>query len=197
MPIENSWVVAVTGASGARYALRLIEICAQKSIKLHCIFSDSAIRVLNEEEGIIVSGSNLSTEKLFKKEYENVLFYNFRDIGASIASGSFNVKGMVIIPCSMSTLGAVANGISTNLIHRAADVTLKEGRKLILVPRETPLNAIHLENMLKLSRLGITILPAMPGFYHKPKTLEDLIDMQVMKVLDNMGIENDLVRRWN
>jgi 4-hydroxy-3-polyprenylbenzoate decarboxylase len=104
--------------------------------------------------------------------------------------------GMVVIPCSMSTLGAIAHGIPSHLVHRAADVTMKEGRKLILVPRETPLSAIHLQNMLTLSKLGVSIVPAMPGFYHQPKSVEDMVDQFVMKVLDSMGVKHTLGKRW-
>ena len=124
------------------------------------------------------------------------ILYNVKDIGARIASGSALFSGMVVVPCSMGTLGAISSGLCQNLIHRAADVTLKEGRKLILVPRETPLSAIHLENMLKLSRIGAVILPAMPGFYHQPVAISDLVDMLVMKILDQMGLSSNLVTRW-
>ena len=119
-----------------------------------------------------------------------------KDFTAPIASGSYPTQGMIVIPCSMGTLGAIAAGVSQNLIHRAADCTLKEGRKLVMVPRETPLNAIHLENMLKLSRLGVRIVPAMPGFYSGAKSLEDMIDFMVGKVLDQFEFEHALYPRW-
>jgi 4-hydroxy-3-polyprenylbenzoate decarboxylase len=134
--------------------------------------------------------------KLCGRDADNVYFYNPRDIGAKIASGSALFDGMVIVPCTMGTLGAIAHGICDNLIHRAADVTLKEGRKLVIVPRETPLSAIHLENMLSLTRVGARIVPAMPGFYHQPAQISDLVDMMVMKIFDQMGIRTDLVQRW-
>jgi len=123
-------------------------------------------------------------------------YHPLGDIGASIASGSFRCEGMAIVPCSMGSLSAIANGASTNLLTRAADVMLKEGRPLLLVPRETPLNAIHLENMLKLARLGVRIIPAMPAFYNGSQTLDDVVDFIVGKTMDGMGIEHNLYRRW-
>jgi len=190
------WIVGVTGASGIRYAIRLIDALVDLEIETHAVFSDSAIRVLRDEEGLAISSSNLSAASLLNKESKSVTFYNSKDIGALIASGSAKMSGMVIIPCSMNTLGAIATGVHSHLVHRAADVTMKEARPLILVPRESPLSAIHLENMLKLSRLGVQIVPAMPGFYHRPKEIKDLIDMMVMKVLDAMKISNELTSRW-
>lgn len=181
-----------------RYALRLLKALGEHENihEVHVVISEAGHRVLYEEEDIKLSSANLSEKSLIDGDSGKLIFHNPKDIGASIASGSFQVDGMVIIPCSMSTLGSIAHGIPQNLLHRAADVVLKENKRLILVPRETPLSAIHLENMLKLSRLGVVMLPAMPGFYHKPQTINELIDMQVMKVLDCMGISNDLVKRW-
>ncbi|MBX7139246.1 MAG: UbiX family flavin prenyltransferase [Oligoflexia bacterium] len=190
------WIIALTGASGIRYGLRLLERSAPLVEQLHVVLSEAAQRVLAEEEGLKLSGSRLSAETLLKKPYPNILFHNIKDIGASIASGSFLNAGMVVAPCSMSTLGAIATGCATNLIHRAAEVTMKEGRKLILVPRETPLSPIHLENMLKLSKLGVCILPAMPGFYLNPHSIDELVDGLVTKILDQMGLTPSDVRRW-
>ncbi len=160
------------------------------------MLSESALRVLNDEEGVALGHSNLSYERLCGFQASNVTFYNPKDIGARIASGSMVTSGMVVIPCSMATLGALAHGVPTHLVHRAAEVVMKEGRKLIVVPRETPLSPIHLENMLTLSRYGVRILPAMPAFYTQPKTIDDLVDHLVMKVLDTMGVPNSLVTRW-
>lgn len=193
---DQVWVVGVTGASGVRYAQRLLQILPSLVREVHVIFSEAALRVLNDEEGVSVSGSALTLERLGGSPAGNVTFYNPRDIGARVASGSMVTTGMVVIPCSMATLGAIAHGIPNHLVHRAADVAMKEGRKLILVPRETPLSPIHLENMLALSKYGVRIVPAMPGFYTKPESIEDLVDQFVMKVLDTMGIEHSVGKRW-
>lgn len=196
MKQARSWIVGVTGASGVQYAIRLIQTLVEHRVDLHLVFSEAALRVLQDELGIKSSQAKLS-DVLFESGLpKNVHLYNPKDIGAAIASGTFPVEGMVIIPCSMGTLGAIAHGLSENLLHRAADVTLKEGRRLILVPRETPVSAIHLENMLKLSRLGVRIAPAMPGFYHRPTSVDDVVDMMVMKVLDQMDMKISLVKRW-
>lgn len=178
------------------YALRLVQILSTKLPEVHIVLSEAALRVLHEESNLRVSPSKLTAEALIGSSATNLFFYNHRDIGAQIASGSALFDGMVVVPCSMGTLAAIANGYSQNLIHRAADVTIKERRKLILVPRETPLSAIHLRNMLSLAEIGVSIVPAMPGFYHRPETLNDLVDMMVLKILDQMGIQNDLVKRW-
>ena len=193
---RSVWVVGVTGASGVRYARRLLEVLPGLIDEVHVVFSEAALRVLNDEEGIAVSSSALSYEKLFGSKADNVTFYPCRDIGARIASGSMLTSGMVVIPCSMSTLGALAHGIPTHLVHRAADVTMKEGRPLIIVPRETPLSPIHLENLLTLARYGVRVVPAMPGFYNRPESVEELVDQFVMKVLDSMGVKHSLGRRW-
>ena len=193
---DHVWGIGVTGASGVRYATRLLEVLPPLVKEVHVVFSDAALRVLNDEEGVAISAAALSVERLTGKNYSNVTFYNPRDIGARIASGSMLTTGMVVIPCSMATLGAIAHGIPTHLVHRAADVHMKEGRKLILVPRETPLSPIHLENMLKLSQYGVRIVPAMPGFYTRPQSVEDVVDQFVMKVLDSMGVSHSLGSRW-
>ena len=193
---DQIWVVGVTGASGVRYATRLLAVLPKLVKEVHVVFSDAALRVLNDEEGIAINPAALSMERLTGSHATNVTFYNPRDIGARIASGSMLTSGMVVIPCSMATLGAIAHGIQNHLVHRAADVHMKEGRKLILVPRETPLSPIHLENLLKLSRYGVKIVPAMPGFYHKPESVQDMVDQFVMKVLDSMGVQNSLGTRW-
>ncbi|MFN4897016.1 MAG: UbiX family flavin prenyltransferase [Pseudomonadota bacterium] len=193
---SSVWVVGVTGGSGVRYAVRLLQVLPKLVDQVHVVFSEAALRVLNDEEGIAVSSAALNLEKLCGTGADNVTFYNCRDIGARIASGSMLTSGMVVVPCSMATLGALAHGIPSHLVHRAADVTMKEGRPLIIVPRETPLSAIHLENMLKLARCGVKIVPAMPAFYNRPATVEQMVDQFVMKVLDSMGVSHSLGHRW-
>lgn len=190
------WIVGVSGASGMRYALRTIEVLSANSGEVHVVMSEAALRVLREEENIKVRATKPDHAALFGRELPNLIFHDPRDIGASIASGSMLFDGMVIVPCSMSTLGAIANAMPSNLLQRAADVTIKEGRRLVIVPRETPLSPLHLENMLTLSRIGVRMVPAMPGFYHQPQSINDLVDMMVMKILDQLGVHRDLVKRW-
>ncbi|MCB0338089.1 MAG: UbiX family flavin prenyltransferase [Bdellovibrionales bacterium] len=190
------WVLGVTGASGMPYALRTLDILSRECKEVHVCFSEAALRVLFEEHGIKISFSALSCEALLGEDRHNVFFYNNRDIGAKIASGSFLFEGMIVAPLSMGSLGAIAHGFGTTLIHRAADVTIKEGRRLILVPRESPLSEIHLENLLKLSRLGARIVPPMPAFYQQPATISDLVDGVTMKILDSAGINVPLLPRW-
>ena len=194
------YIVAITGASGAIYGVRLLEVMSELKIPVELVISDTARIVMKEELGD--KGDRLIFERrtgtIFKTENgaSPLRIHGFHDFTAPIASGSYPTEGMVIIPCSMGTLGAIASGLSQNLIHRAADCTIKEGRKLVLVPRETPLSAIHLENMLKLARLGVKIVPPMPAFYSARQTVEDLVDFVVGKVLDQLGITHALYPRW-
>ncbi len=180
-------VVGVSGASGAIYAYRLLKVLVNSGIEVHFVASKAGLEVLEYECGV-------SLEQLTKLVYK---VYDVNRIDSAIASGSFPCESMVIVPCSMRTLGSLAGGIADNLLTRAADVTLKEGRKLVLVTRETPVHAIHLENMLKLSHAGARILPACPGFYHKPQTIEQLVDMLVGKICDTLNVENNLFERWS
>lgn len=179
-------IVAITGASGAIYGRRLLEVLHQKGVKTHLIVSRAAEKVIEQELGM--------GKKSLVKLAAHV--YDVDDLGAPFMSGSFQTDGMVIIPCTMKTLAGIASGYSDNLILRAADVTLKEGRKLVVVPRETPLSIVHLQNMLKVARLGVIVIPAMPAFYHKPKSIEGLVDFVVGKVLDYLGIKHQLFKRW-
>lgn len=179
-------IVGITGASGAIYGLRLIEVLKEAGCEIHAVVSEHGWQVLDYE-------CSISPQEI--KEKVDFL-HDIKNIGACIASGSFKTDAMVVVPCSMRTLSSISNGIADNLLSRAADVMLKEGRKLIIVPRETPLNAIHLANMLKLSQLGVRILPASPGFYHRPTTLNQMIDMMVGKISDSIGIDHDLFPRW-
>lgn len=189
-------VFGITGASGAPYAVRLLQqlTAAHRSVSL--IVSRYGMRLLETEAGI--SSIDALRAAVGKDAWDScVTTYANDDRGAPPASGSALTSGMVVCPCSMGTLSAISVGASRSLIERAADVTLKEGRKLILVPRETPLSAIHLSNMLRLTRAGATVMPAAPGFYHRPQQLSDLVDFVVARVLDQIGIEQKLVKRWS
>jgi flavin prenyltransferase len=193
--------VAITGASGAIYAHRtLLHLAASGVIeRINLIVSDSAKTVSMVETGF--DWRSADEQKInewigLPAESKMVRLQRLDNMAAKPSSGSHPQAGMVIVPCSMGTLGAIASGGGTNLIHRAADVTLKEGRKLVIVPRETPYNAIHLENLLKLSRAGACILPASPGFYHRPQTIEGLVDHLCFRILDQFGIPHSTATRW-
>ena len=193
------YVIAMTGASGALYGVRLVQVMAEMGFPIELIVSEPARVVIREELKIPVHGLGREEDliKLFGPAVKGrIQAHSPKDFTAAVASGSYPTAGMAIIPCSMGSLGAIASGISQNLIHRAADCTIKEGRKLVLVPRETPLSAIHLENMLKLARLGVAIVPAMPGFYSSAATLQDMADFIAGKVLDQWGIAHALYPRW-
>jgi 4-hydroxy-3-polyprenylbenzoate decarboxylase len=183
---KQNLTVAITGASGAAYARRLLQAIPRHRYDVWLVSSEAGRLVYEFETGLALS-DDLPPD---------VRVYGESDFTAPIASGSFPCAGMVIVPCTMGTLGAIAAGLSQNLIHRAADVCLKERRPLILVPRETPLNRVHLANMLKAAEAGAIILPAMPGFYHKPRGIEDIVDFMVARILDQLGIEHNLVEPW-
>ncbi|MCH8290528.1 UbiX family flavin prenyltransferase [Candidatus Poribacteria bacterium] len=190
-------IVGITGASGVIYGVRLLEVLTQlDAFEIHLTISDSGSRALWEELQIRVDLDNFNLESLLSDSSDRVVYHHQSDIAASIASGSFRTEGMIIAPCSMGTVGSIAAGISRNLIHRAADVCIKERRKLVILPRETPLSSIHLENMLKLSQLGVVVLPAMPGYYHFPKTVDDMINFVITKLLDQFEIDTGLIQRW-
>ncbi|GAV11138.1 flavin prenyltransferase UbiX [Paenibacillus sp. chi10] len=193
---RKHYVVGITGASGAIYGVRLIQCLLEADYEVHLIVSDAGWRVLKEELGWNVTKRQQAIELAFGDLADRVTYHPNQDIGASIASGSFRVHGMVIMPCSMGTLSSIAHGASDNLMGRAADVMMKEGRPLLIVPRETPMHAIHLENMLKLAKMGVRIVPAMPAFYYHPQTLDDIINFLVGKVLDCMDIDHQLFTRW-
>ncbi|MCB2290358.1 UbiX family flavin prenyltransferase [Clostridium sp. CS001] len=185
-------VVGITGASGSIYSVRLVEELLKKGIFVHIICTDNGKKVMKFE-------TDLDIDEWIKElgmKYNHVKLEDINNLFSGIASGSFKFDAMIILPCSMGTLAEISNGLSKNLLCRAADVALKENRKLIIVPRETPLNAIHLDNMLKLSKLGVIMLPAMPGFYHKPESMADLINFVVGKILDSLSIENNLFKKW-
>lgn len=180
-------IVAITGASGAIYGIRLLEELKNNKIESHLIISDWGKTTIEAE-------TDYSLEEVMSlADY----LYEHNDLAARISSGSFKTDGMVIVPCSMKTLSSIASGYSHDLISRAADVSIKEKRKLVLVPRETPLNPIHIENMLKLSKIGVTIMPPAPAFYTKPKTIEDIVLNTVGRILDQFGIEIKSLKRWS
>jgi flavin prenyltransferase len=195
-------VLAMTGASGAAYGRRLLDVLLGGGRTVHLVMSDAAAQVIACEEGVTVDprqfdAAALVSAEVLKAHGSRLHWHAINDFSAGIASGSFCTGGMVICPCSMGTLGALAAGLSSNLIHRAADVHLKERRKLILVSRETPLSTIQLGNMHALSQAGAVILPAMPGFYHRPKSIADLVDFVVARICDQLGVEHELTRRWS
>jgi 4-hydroxy-3-polyprenylbenzoate decarboxylase len=180
-------IIGMTGSTGAIFGVRLLQVLADTDCETHLIVSKWAQQTVEHETSLSMADLRaLATET-----------YAAADMGAKVSSGSFHTDGMVVVPCSMRTTAAIAHGNGDHLVHRAADVILKERRKLVLVARETPLNDIHLENLLKLSRMGVTILPPMPAFYNRPKTLDDMVDHIVMRILDQFGISRDLMKRWD
>jgi 4-hydroxy-3-polyprenylbenzoate decarboxylase len=190
-----SIVVGITGASGAPYAVRLLQALTAARRPISLIVSKYGLRLLATEAGI-ESMDALRDAVGIDAWASYVEVFSNDDRGAAPASGSSRTAGMIVCPCSMGTLSAISVGASRSLIERAADVTLKEQRKLVLVPRETPLSAIHLGNMLRLTRAGAVILPASPGFYHRPEQIADLVDFVVARMLDQLGVEQKLVKRW-
>lgn len=196
MSKNKIFTVGITGASGAIYGIRLVQQLLKANYKVHLIISEAGWEVFRLEALLNTENREQLLKTLFSDNYEHLNYHTLKDFTAPIASGSYQNEGMVIIPCSMGTLSSIANGASTNLLERTADVMLKEGRKLYLVPRETPFNQIHLQNMLKVSQIGGKIIPAMPAFYQLPKTMDDLINFVVGKVLDNIGVEHQLFTRW-
>lgn len=192
--------VALTGASGMPYGIRLIECLIESGARVQLLYSQVAQIVAKQEMDLALPARAAELQEDFSRRYKaqpgQLEVYGREEWFAPLASGSNPPNAMVICPCSMGTLAALAAGLAQNLIERAADVVLKEGRKLVLVPRETPFSAIHLENMLKLARAGAVILPPNPGFYNHPQSVQDLVDFVVARVLDQIGIEHRLMRRW-
>lgn len=202
-------LVAMTGASGAAYGLRLVEVLLRKGHRVDLLLSDPARQVLRQECGLSLQEQeeaivdtlagyfNFSAkDSSDEKKKANLRYFALQDWEASVASGSGGRRPMVICPCSMGTLSRVRHGISGNLIERAADVTIKEQGRLIVVPREAPLSVIHLENMLALARMGVILLPAAPGFYHQPRSVQDLVDFVVARILNSLGLAQDLLPAW-
>ncbi|MBS1807179.1 MAG: UbiX family flavin prenyltransferase [Acidobacteria bacterium] len=195
----KSITVGITGASGSIYAQNLLmrlNECPDVA-RIDLVITKAGVRVVGEELGINVAGTEPRViREIIGIESDKFSLHPAADIGATIASGSYLSDAMVIVPCSMSSLACIATGIARDLVHRAADVMMKENRPLIIVPRETPLHAIHLENMLKLARMGVRIVPAMPSFYHFPKTINDLVEHFTYRLLDHLGIAHEQKTRW-
>lgn len=195
-----TYTVAITGASGAPYGLRLLQALTAAGHGIFLSMSREGLSILHDETGLLLTGSETEIQNTLEKHLQaregQVRYFDEDNLYAPIASGSSRVDGMVVIPCSMKALASIAHGYASNLIERAADVMIKEKRALVLVPRETPLSPIHLRNMLTLAELGCRIIPAMPAFYHHPKRVQDMVDFVVGRVLDALGIENDLAPRW-
>lgn len=201
---NNRIIVAVTGASGSIYAEKFIEVLSELGYELHLIFSDNGRLVWHDELGTSLPAAPselkaalLKQLRIEKQHQDNIIVHAFKDIAAPVSSGSFITRGMVVIPASMGTVGGIAHGISRNLIERSADVILKEGRKLVIVPRESPFSLIHLQNLTLLSQAGARIVPAMPAFYTKPKSIDDIVDFVTGKTLDSLDIHTNIYKRWN
>jgi len=193
-------VLALTGASGAPYGVRLLEVLLRAGRTVHLTISPAAVEVLRAELDRTVNLKQFALGDLLgdgaATASDRLHYHHYQDFSAGIASGSFLTAGMVICPCSMGTIGAIANGLSQNLIHRAADVHLKERRKLVLVPRETPLHVVQLRNLATCAEAGAVVLPAMPAYYTKPQTVQDMVDFIVARIADQLGVEHSLGRRW-
>ncbi len=198
--VKRKIIVGVTGASGSIYALHTIRTLLQHGAEVHLIVSDYGAYVMESETGFSLKGSNLV--EIFAERFKGttltgeIVRYSNKDLAASVSSGSFRTDGMVIVPCSMKTLAGIAQGIAGSLIERSADVTLKEGRRLVLVPRETPLNKIHLKNLLAAADAGAHIVPAMPAYYQKPKSISDLADFMAGRILALFNIDAKLFEPW-
>jgi flavin prenyltransferase len=192
--------LAFTGASGMSYGVRLLECLLAADVRVYLLYSQAAQIVARQEIDMALPGRARDAEAFFTARFQarpgQLRAFGREEWFAPVASGSNPPQAMVVCPCSMGTLAAIASGLSDNLIERAADVVLKEARKLVLVPRETPFSAIHLENMLRLVRAGAVVLPANPGFYHHPKSIGDIVDFIVGRVLDQLGVPHQLMARW-
>ncbi len=194
----KKYVLGITGATGPVIGLRVLRELA-RSAEVHMIISRQSFAIILGETGVDFSGgTNSEVERKIRKfaVSKRVFYYGETDFGAPVASGSFRTDGMFVVPCSMKSLSGIANGYAKSLIERAADVAIKEGRPLVLAPREMPFSAIHLENMLKLARLGVTIAPPVMGFYYGPSSVEEMVDFAAGKILDAMGVKHEIYRRW-
>ncbi|MBN8766626.1 MAG: UbiX family flavin prenyltransferase [Thiobacillus sp.] len=199
-PSLNTVTLALSGASGMAYGLRLLECLLAADLQVYLLVSQAAHIVAKQELGVVLPARAGDLERQLSEGLNaragQLRVFGREDWNAPVASGSNPADAMVVCPCSMGTLAAIAHGLSDNLIERAADVMLKEQRKLILVPREAPFSTLHLENMLALSRMNAVILPANPGFYHQPESVADIVDFVVARILDQLGIQHDLMARW-
>lgn len=196
------YIVGIAGASGAPYSKRVLQGLIADGHEVKCVISDAGRRVLEVEEKLLLTG-NTETDHPDLLDWlgmptagEQLELLHHKDVAASIASGSFHTDGMVVVPCSGGTLAKIANGISSGLLERAADVCLKERRKLILVTRETPLSLIHLRNMTAVTEAGAVVLPGSPGYYHQPKSVQDMVDMIAGRILDHLGVSTDMLQEW-
>lgn len=193
---DEPLVLAITGGSGVAYGCRLLDALLRAGHEVHLSISPSAVEVFAAELDARVDLARFEPSTLTNAPVDRLRYWHYQDLRAGIASGSFRTRGMAIVPCSMSTLAAIASGITTNLIQRAADVHLKERRKLVLVPREAPIGLVGLKNMVAVTEAGGVILPASPGFYHRPRRIEDLVDFVVSRIADQLGAPLHLVPRW-
>ncbi len=189
--------VALTGASGSIYGLRLLEELLRKpDLEVHLTLSASAAKVMRAEHDLDVDVDHFDLDMLRIEAARPVVYHHWKDVSAPLSSGSYRIQALAIVPCSMGSIGRIAHGVSDDLIARAADVMIKERRRLIVAPRETPLSALHLENLLALARLGVTVLPASPGFYGRPRTVSEMVDFIVARAMDHLGLEHALGPRW-
>jgi 4-hydroxy-3-polyprenylbenzoate decarboxylase len=193
MPSQLPVVLAITGASGAPYAVRLLDVLAQAQVPVDLIISSHGWRLLETESGV---RDDRELREATGGDWSSITVHPDTDRGARPASGSYRTRGMVICPCSMGTVAAIAGGTSRSLVERAADVMLKERRTLILVPRETPFSLVHLRNLTAVTEAGATVMPAAPGFYHKPERIEQLVDFMVQRVIDHLGLDIQFAPRW-
>lgn len=192
-PSQLPIILAITGASGAPYAVRLLDVLARARVPVDLIISSHGWRLLETESGV---RDDRELRAATGGDWSSITVHPDTDRGARPASGSYRTRGMVICPCSMGTVAAIASGTSRSLVERAADVMLKERRTLVLVPRETPFSLVHLRNLTAVTEAGATVMPAAPGFYHKPERIEQLVDFMVQRVVDHLGLDIELAPRW-
>jgi flavin prenyltransferase len=200
LPEKRAIAMGVSGASGMIYAVRSLKFLLANDYKVELVASKAAILVWQSENAVAMPSNPVQQTQFWRDQCQedggNLTCHPWSDVGANIASGSFRTLGMVVTPCSMATVAKIAHGLSSDLLERAADVHLKEGRKLVIVPRETPLSLIHLRNLTALAEAGARIVPAIPAWYHQPRTIEDLVDFVVARTFDQLDIDADIIQRW-